>query len=65
MAEIADFNSLIAVSQNCSKAVFALTEEDINSVTTVFGGSKDTMLSKVEEFKSVYEHLSEQLIQQL
>ena len=65
MAEIADFNSLIAVSQNCSKAVFALTEEDINSVTTVFGGSKDTMLSKVGEFKSVYEHLSEQLIQLL
>ena len=63
LSEVPDFNSLIAVSQNRGKAVFAIGPDDINSVTNVYGIVKDTMMEKVEEFRKIYENLAKTVIE--
>ena len=62
LSEIPDFNSLIAVSQDCGKAVFAIEPDDINSVTNIYGVVKETMMNKVEEFKNIYKQLADEIL---
>jgi len=58
LAHVADFNSLIAISQKLSKPVFALTDADIRSVGRVFGHAEDTMMTNRDNFRQVFEQLA-------
>jgi len=62
LANISDFNSLIAVSQAVSKPVFALTEEDITSISTMFGKALDTSMNNSENFRREFEALAKRVM---
>ncbi|WP_337366167.1 AAA family ATPase [Phascolarctobacterium sp.] len=62
LANISDFNSLIAVSQAVSKPVFALTEEDITSTSTMFGKALDTSMGNSENFRIEFEALAKRVM---
>jgi len=57
LAHIPDFNSLIAISQQLSKPVFALTDEDIRSMGKVFGHAEKTMLVSRDQFSTIFGEL--------
>lgn len=65
LAEISDFNSLIAVSQNVSKPVFCLTENDINTVTSAFGQVAETMMQKVQEYRTTFQTLATKILSEI
>lgn len=65
LAEISDFNSLIAVSQHTSKPVFNLTEDDINEVTHIYGRVQENMLQKVQEFRDIFQTLASKVLTHL
>jgi len=58
LAHVADFNSLIAISQKLSKPVFALTDTDIRTVGRVFGHAEETMIASRDNFRTVFEQLA-------
>jgi cellulose biosynthesis protein BcsQ len=58
LAEIADFNSLIAASQNNQTPVFALTEAMLGHVGTVL----EQDLAKRDEFKTSFSQLADRVI---
>jgi cellulose biosynthesis protein BcsQ len=62
LAHIPDFNSLIAISQQLSKPVFALTDEDIKEVGNVFGHAENTMKESRDNFATIFEELAERII---
>jgi chromosome partitioning protein len=62
LAQIADFNSLIAISQQISKPIFALTDEEIKSVGKVFGHAEDTMIASRDNFKTVFSDLADRVL---
>jgi len=62
LAHVPDFNSLVAISQNLSKPVFALTDDDIHNVGHVFGHALDTMMSSRDSFKNIFSSLAERVI---
>lgn len=57
LAHVPDFNSLIAKSQERSKPIFELTEDDLKD-DNLFGAAAETMASKIEEFKKIFNDLS-------
>lgn len=59
LAEIADFNSLIASSQSNHKPVFELTEEDLDTT----GAANNTQMEKVKEFNTVFEEFAKRVIE--
>jgi len=61
LAHVSDFNSLIAISQQVSKPVFSLTDEEIADVGKVFGHAETTMIKSRDSFKTVFEALSERV----
>jgi len=61
LAHVSDFNSLIAISQQVSKPVFSMTDEDIAVVGKVFGHAKKTMIDNRDSFKTIFESLSERV----
>lgn len=65
MAEISNFNSLIAVSQNCSKPVFCLEEQDIKGSTNVTGAALNTMLDKVSEFANAFTAFARKVLERI
>lgn len=59
LAEISDYNSLIALSQTVRKPVFALNEKDLD----VSGAAAETQLNKAREFNAKYMKLAESIIE--
>ncbi|KEY87798.1 AAA family ATPase [Pseudomonas capeferrum] len=62
LAHIPDFNSLIAISQQLSKPVFALTDEEIKTVGKVFGHAELTMIESRDRFDEVFEELGKRIV---
>ena len=57
LAQIADFNTLIAQSQEHRTPVFALTDDQLGHVGTVLEGDK----AKMKEFKRVFSELADKV----
>ena len=62
LAHISDFNSLIAISQQLSKPIFALTDEEIHNVGKVFGYAEETMKQSRDKFAEVFKELGERVL---
>lgn len=62
LAHVPDFNSLIAISQQLSKPVFALTDEDIKKTGKVFGHAEKTMLTSRDNFSAVFKELGQRVL---
>lgn len=62
LAHVPDFNSLIAISQQLSKPVFALTDEEIKSIGKVFGHAENTMIASRDSFAKVFKELAERVL---
>jgi hypothetical protein len=58
IAHIADFNSLIAISQQLSKPVFSLSDSEIKDVGNVFGYALETMKSSRDDFLKTFQRLA-------
>ncbi|WP_027327721.1 ParA family protein [Helicobacter pametensis] len=56
LAQIPDFNTLIAISQRSQKPVFLLEEKDLKEAKQ-FGSAEATSKEKIEDFKSLFERL--------
>lgn len=61
LAHIADFNSLIAISQQLSKPIFALTDEDLHKTGKVFGHAMETMIESRDKFAKLFNELGERV----
>ena len=59
---IPDFNSLIAISQQHSKPICALTDEEIATTGKVFGHAKKTMIASRDNFLSIFNELAYRII---
>lgn len=62
LAHISDFNSLIAISQQLSKPIFALTDEEIHSVGKVFGYAEETMKESRDKFAEIFRELGQRIV---
>lgn len=62
LAHVADFNSLIAISQHISKPVFALTDSEIREVGKVVGSVLQTMGGNRDQFNRAFSDLAERVI---
>lgn len=58
LMEIPDFNSLIAISQTCSKPVYALSDKDLQSTGIVL----DAQRANVEDFNKLYMSGAEKIV---
>lgn len=61
LAQIPDFNTLIAISQRCQKPVFMLSEDDLKEAKQ-FGQAEETSKNKIEDFKKLFEDLGKSII---
>lgn len=61
LAQISDFNTLIAISQRSKKPVFLLEEEDLKSAKQ-FGSALETSQKKIEDFYKLFEKLANVII---
>ena len=62
LAHVADFNSLIAISQQLSKPIFALTNGEIKSIGKVFGHAEETMITSRDSFDKVFTALAQRIV---
>lgn len=62
LANVSDFNSLIAISQQLSKPIFALSDDDIKQYGKVFGHAEKTMQKSRNDFKEVFDSLGKDVI---
>ncbi len=62
LAHVPDFNSLIAISQQLSKPVFALTDSDIKVTGRVFGHAEETMIASRDKFNEIFEGLGRRIV---
>lgn len=62
LAHVPDFNSLIAISQQLSTPIFALTDAQIKSVGKVFGHAEATMLESRNNFDTVFTSLASRIV---
>ena len=62
LAYISDFNSLIAISQQLSKPIFALTDNDIHNTGKVFGFAQDTMQQSRDNFAKTFNELGDKIL---
>jgi len=61
LAHVPDFNSLIAISQQLSKPVFALSDAEIKQVGKVFGHAEETMITNRNRFNEIFKGLAERV----
>lgn len=61
LAHISDFNSLIAISQNLGRPVFALTDNDLKNAKQ-FGWALETMKESRDSFENQFKVLGELII---
>ena len=62
LAHVPDFNSLIAISQQLSKPVFALSDKDIKETGKVFGHAETTMRESRDKFLSIFYELADKVL---
>lgn len=62
LAHVPDFNSLIAISQQLSKPIFALTDEDIKTTGRVFGHAEQTMITSRDKFNEIFDELGKRIL---
>lgn len=62
LAHVPDFNSLIAISQQLSKPIFALTDNEIKTVGKVFGHAEVTMLTSRDNFNVIFTAFAHRII---
>jgi chromosome partitioning protein len=62
LAHVPDFNSLIAISQQLSKPVFALSNAEIKQTGKVFGHAEDTMIQSRDSFAKIFSDLGERVV---
>ena len=62
LAHVPDFNSLIAISQQLSKPIFALSDEEIKTTGKVFGHAEATMLESRDNFNHIFEDLATRIV---
>lgn len=61
LAQISDFNSLIAISQQLSKPIFALTDDDLKNTGGVFGHAEKTMKKSRDNFSDTFSELAKRV----
>ncbi len=61
LAHVPDFNSLIAISQQLSKPVFALSDHEIKNVGKVFGHAEETMITNRNKFNEIFKGLAQRV----
>ncbi|WP_197051055.1 hypothetical protein [Campylobacter sp. MIT 97-5078] len=61
LAQIPDFNTLIAISQRSKKPVFLLDDKDLSNANQ-FGNAKETSENKIKDFNKLFMNLAEVLI---
>ncbi|AGW13142.1 ParA family protein [Megalodesulfovibrio gigas] len=62
LAHISDFNSLIAISQQLSKPIFSLSDDEIKNTGRVFGHAELTMTGSRDNFLKAFEALGDRVI---
>lgn len=62
LAHVPDFNSLIAISQQLSKPIFALTDSEIKGTGKVFGHAEETMLTSRDNFNNIFTALGDRIV---
>ncbi len=62
LIKMSDFNSLIAISQNCQTPVFALTEEQIKQEGKQYGKVLESTLKAQNTFKDAFSNLADKII---
>jgi hypothetical protein len=62
LAHVPDFNSLIAISQQLSKPIFALTDDEIKTTGKVFGHAEKTMIASRDNFNEIFEALGTRIV---
>jgi len=62
LAHVPDFNSLIAISQQLSKPIFALTDDEIKETGKVFGHAEQTMLTSRDNFDKIFKALGDRIV---
>lgn len=62
LAHISDFNSLIAISQQLSKPIFALSDTEIHDTGKVFGYAESTMQESRNKFSEVFRDLGGRIL---
>lgn len=62
LAHISDFNSLIAISQQLSKPIFALTDLEIKQIGKVFGHAENTMVESRDKFAGIFFDLGQRVL---
>jgi hypothetical protein len=63
LALIADFNSLIAISQKLSKPIFSLTNAEIKDHGHVFGQAEETMETSRDKFSATFNDLGQRILE--
>lgn len=62
LAHVPDFNSLIAISQQLSKPIFALTDDEIATIGKVFGHAEITMTTNRDKFNETFKELGQRIV---
>lgn len=62
LAHVPDFNSLIAISQQLAKPIFALTDGEIKITGRVFGHAEETMIASRDNFDKIFNELGERIV---
>lgn len=62
LAHVPDFNSLIAISQQLSKPIFDLTDQDIKTTGNVFGHAEETMKTSRDNFNAIFTSLADRIV---
>lgn len=62
LAHVPDFNSLIAISQQLSKPIFALTDSEIKTTGKVFGHAEETMITSRDNFDKIFTALGQRVV---
>lgn len=63
LAQVPDFNSLIAISQQLSKPIFALTDSEIKVTGKVFGHAEETMIESRDRFNEIFDGLGKRIVE--
>ncbi|EJA2935976.1 hypothetical protein MWP78_001815 [Campylobacter coli] len=61
LAQIQDFNTLIAISQRSKKPVFLLDDKDLDEANQ-FGAAKQTSKEKIQDFHNTFMKLGRTII---
>ena len=61
LAHVPDFNSLIVISQQLSKPIFALTDQEVKTTGKLFGYAETTLLENRDNFYDIFDSLAKRI----